>query len=278
MSKSNSAPMTGRNSAAFFGLNLSKRAQFWLLTLLGAAGFLVVWYGAVALQVAPSQFLPMPHQVLRKFYELATTPFAGYVLHQHMMASLGRFLMGFGLAAIIGLPLGLLMGWFRWLDAMVSPIFDGLRFVPPIAWVPFAALWFGTGIGGPTLIIFAGAFPPCLINAYRGAKQIDKTLLEAAQSLNTGAFRMLTEILFPATVPSVIAGLRIGAGLGWMSLIGAELIVASSGMGNIIVKGQSAIATDIVMAGMVAIGLVGAVLDILLRRIEAWLLRNRQKI
>ncbi|MCX8504995.1 MAG: hypothetical protein ORN98_00050, partial [Alphaproteobacteria bacterium] len=111
MSKSNSAPMTGRNSAAFFGLNLSKRAQFWLLTLLGAAGFLVVWYGAVALQVAPSQFLPMPHQVLRKFYELATTPFAGYVLHQHMMASLGRFLMGFGLAAIIGLPLGLLMGW-----------------------------------------------------------------------------------------------------------------------------------------------------------------------
>ena len=93
--------------------------------------------------------------------------------------------------------------------------------------------------------------------------------------LGVGHFKTITEVLFPAAVPSIIAGLRIGAGLGWMSLVGAELIVASSGMGYLIVKGQSAIATDIVMAGMVAIGLVGVVIDLALRRIESWLLKYR---
>jgi NitT/TauT family transport system permease protein len=169
-----------------------------------------------------------------------------------------------------------MMGWFGWLDDIVSPLFDSLRFIAPVAWVPFAALWFGTGIGGPTLIIFAGAFPPCLINAYRGAKNVDIRFLEAASMLGVGNFRTITEVLFPAAVPSIIAGLRIGAGLGWMSLVGAELIVASSGMGNLIVRAQSAVATDIVMAGMLAIGAVGVVIDILIRRIETMLLKHRQ--
>jgi taurine transport system permease protein len=89
------------------------------------------------------------------------------------------------------------MGWFRILDEIVSPIFDGLRFIAPIAWVPFAALWFGTGIGGPIMIIFAGAFPPCVINAYRGAKFVDPRLIEAANMLGTPNHRVITEILLP---------------------------------------------------------------------------------
>jgi len=99
---------------------------------------------------------------------------------------------------------------------------------------------------------------------------------EAAAMLGVGSFRTITEVLFPAAVPSIIAGLRVGAGLGWMSLIGAELIVASSGMGYLIVKGQSAIATDTVMSGMLAIGLVGICIDVVLRKVEAMLLRHRR--
>src|SRR5690242_5686513 len=102
---------------------------------------------------------------------------------------------------------------------MVTPVFDGLRFIAPIAWVPFAALWFGTGVGGPIMIIFAGAFPPCVINAYRGAKQVDPRLIEAAEMLGTGHVRMMTSILLPASVPSIVAGLRVAAGLGWQSLV-----------------------------------------------------------
>ena len=109
------------------------------------------------------------------------------------------------------MPLGLLMGWFRWLDHIVTPVFDGLRFIAPIAWVPFAALWFGTGIGGPMLIIFAGAFPPCLINAYRGARFVDNKYIEAAQMLAHRAAHH-PEVLLPASLPSIVAGLRIRRG------------------------------------------------------------------
>lgn len=249
--------------------------EFWRLTAIGTIAFFAFWYLARALHFAPPQFLPMPHEVLIKLIDLTHNPFAGYTLAQHMLSSLHRFAMGFGLAALIGVPLGLAMGWFRLLDDIVTPLFDGLRFIAPVAWVPFAALWFGTGIGGPTLIIFAGALPPCLINAYRGAKNVDVRFLEAASMLGASNFKTVTEVLFPAAVPSIIAGLRIGAGLGWMSLIGAELIAASSGMGNLIVRAQSALATDTVMAGMIAIGMVGIVIDVLLRRLERQLLKHR---
>lgn len=245
------------------------------LTLVGTAALFGVWYLAAFLKLAPPKFFPMPHQVVEKLFELTQAPFAGFTLQQHMASSLQRYSLGFGLAALVGVPLGLMMGWFRWLDDIITPLFDGLRFIAPVAWVPFAALWFGTGAGGPTLIIFAGAFPPCLINAYRGARGVDLRFLEAASMLGVGNFKTITEVLFPAAVPSIIAGLRIGAGLGWMSLVGAELIAASSGMGYLIVKGQSAIATDIVMAGMVAIGMVGLVIDLALRRVEAFLLKHR---
>lgn len=249
--------------------------QFLFLTFAGAAAFLAVWYFARFAKLTPPQFLPMPHEVVLKFFQLFSEPFAGSTLDQHMMASLQRFSMGFCLAAAIGVPLGLAMGWFRWLDDVVTPLFDALRFIAPVAWVPFAALWFGTGAGGPALIIFAGAFPPCLINAYRGARNVDLLYLEAASVLGVSNLKMITDVLFPAAVPSIIAGLRIGAGLGWMSLVGAELIAASSGMGNLIVRAQSAVATDTVMAGMVAIGCVGVVIDVLLRRLERQLLKHR---
>jgi ABC-type nitrate/sulfonate/bicarbonate transport system permease component len=246
------------------------------LSLIGLTSFFAIWYLAAFLHLIPRQFLPMPHEVVLKLIDLTQTPFAGHLLHEHMASSLQRFAWGFGIAALVGVPLGLLMGWFGWLDDIVSPLFDGLRFIAPVAWVPFAALWFGTGAGGPTLIIFAGAFPPCLINAYRGAQSVEVRYTEAASMLGIGNFRTITEVLFPAAVPSIIAGLRIGAGLGWMSLVGAELIASSSGMGYLIVKGQSAIATDIVMAGMLAIGFVGVLIDVAIRKLESRLLRHRQ--
>ena len=215
-----------------------------------------------------AQFLPTPLAVVQEFARLTREPFVGFTLQTHLLSSLGRFAMGFGLAAAVGIPLGLAMGWFRTLDAIVSPLFDALRFVAPIAWVPFAALWFGTGIGGPVLIIFSGAFPPCVINAYRGAKFVEPRLIEAARMLGVGHLRMVGEVLFPAAIPSIVAGLRISAGLGWQSLIGAELIVASSGIGYLMVKGQSNISTAIVMSGMLAIGFVGFAIDTLLRALE----------
>jgi ABC-type nitrate/sulfonate/bicarbonate transport system permease component len=240
----------------------------WVLSGIGIAAFFGFWTLAAVSGLTQPQFLPTPLAVLEKFIDLTHQPFVGHTLQQHLLSSMGRFFMGFGLAVAIGIPLGLLMGWFRWLDSIVSPLFDALRFVAPIAWVPFAALWFGTGIGGPVLIIFTGAFPPCVINAYRGAKFVEPRFIEAARTLGAGHLRMITEVLLPASIPSIVAGLRVSAGLGWQSLVGAELIVASSGIGYLMVKGQSNVSTTIVMSGMIAIGIVGVAIDVLLRALE----------
>ena len=246
-----------------------------LRSITGLVAFFGIWSLASQVGVAPPQFLPPPWAVAAKFVELVREPFAGYTLQHHLLSSFLRFGMGFGLGALMGVPLGLAMGWFRWLDGIVSPLFDALRFVAPIAWVPFAALWFGTGIGGPVLVIFAGAFPPCLINAYRGARYVDPLHIEAAQTLGASHWLVITEVLLPASVPSIVAGLRVSAGLAWQSLIGAELIVASSGIGYLLVKGQASISTSIVMSGMLAIGMVGLVVDALLRQLEARIQRRR---
>jgi ABC-type nitrate/sulfonate/bicarbonate transport system permease component len=242
---------------------------------LGVALFLGLWTFLTVSGIVPRQFLPTPLDVATRFTQLLTSPFAGATLPQHLASSFQRYAYGVLLAALVGVPLGLLMGWFRLLDDIITPLFDGLRFIAPIAWVPFAALWFGVGIGGPVMIIFAGAFPPCLINAYRGARFVEPRLIEAARMLGTGNFRTITEILLPAAVPSIIAGLRVSAGLGWQSLVGAELIVAAAGVGFMMVQAQGSVQTATVMTGMIAIGVVGMLIDVLLRQGEGWLRRRR---
>lgn len=238
------------------------------LSALGAALFFGGWHLLAASGAVSPQALPTPVAVLETTWRLLGEPFAGHTLLEHLLASLGRFAMGFGLAALVGVPLGLAMGRWRLLDDIVSPLFEALRFVAPLAWVPFAALWFGTGIGGPVMVIFAGAFPPCLINAHRGAKLVEARLVEAAQTLGAGGFRIMAEVLLPGALPSIVAGLRVSAGLAWQSLIGAELIVASAGIGYVMVQAQSNLAPAVVMAGMLAVGVVGLLIDVALRRIE----------
>lgn len=235
------------------------------LSAAAIALFIIVWWLASFSGVVARQFLPGPLTVLDTFVNLLRTPYAGSTVETHLLFSLGRFAGGFLLAALVGVPLGLLMGLFRPLDQAVSPLFNAARFVSPIAWVAFAALWFGTGPGGPMLVIFVGAFPSCVINSYRGAKFADVRLLEAARTLGASPLRIVSQVLLPSALPSIVAGLRVAAGMGWQSLIGAELIVASSGIGYMMVAAQSDVRTPVVMCGMIAIGIVGLAIDALLQ-------------
>lgn len=237
------------------------------LGLLGLGLFLGLW-SAASLLSAPASLLPPPWQVVERFAALQRQPFAGDTLLGHLWASMQRFGMAYALALAIGIPLGLMMGWFNAVDRIVGPLFHALRFIAPIAWVPFAVLWFGTGIGGPVLVIFAGALPPCLLSAWRGARLVPPQLLEAARMLGTPGWRVMTEVLLPACVPALVAGMRVSAGTAWQSLIGAELIVVSSGVGYLMVQGQAQISTATVMSGMIAIGAVGVLIDVLLRQFE----------
>ncbi len=238
------------------------------LTLLSVASVSVV-LGAWSLasltgHLAPG-ICPPPWAIPTATYRLLTQGFAGHTLQYHLLTSLGRFAAGFLLAAFTGIPLGLVMGWSAPVRHIVTPFFETFRFIAPLAWIPFAALWFGTGIGGPVLIVFSGAFAPCVINAFRGAQLVDPVLLEASRTLGASPWRLTADVLLPGAFPSIFAGLRISAALAWQSLVGAELIAASSGVGYLMVQGQGSFETDIVFVGMISIGLVGLAMDAMLQ-------------
>ena len=240
----------------------------WGWSLLGLGLFFGLWQGIVSTGLVSEFVLPSPIDVIERTITLMGRPFAGFLLWEHALSSLGRFLGGYLLAVVIGVPLGLMMGRFRLLEDIVSPLFEAYRYVAPLAWVPFAALWFGTGIGGPIMIIFTGAFAPCLVNAYRGARLVEPHLIEAAQTHGASEFRIAREVLLPGALPSIVAGLRIAAGLGWQSLIGAELIVVSSGIGYVMTQGQMNLSPSTVMTAMLVIGLIGLTIDVILRGVE----------
>jgi len=245
-----------------------------LASALGIATFVGVWSAVTLGGIVSPQFLPSPIGLLERVFELAQQPYAGSVLQQHLLASLHKFGISYLLAVVIGVPLGLAMGRFRVLDWAITPLFEMLRFIPPIAWVPFSILWFGTGFMAPTLVIFAGAFSPCVLNAYRGARQIDRPIIEAAQTLGAGPWYMIKDVVLPGALPHVVAGLRVSAGFGWQSLIGAELIVGSTGLGYLIIQGESNIEPAVVVAGMLTIGVVGACIDYAMRALEDWIRRD----
>ena len=242
--------------------------EHWLMPLLGIATLFGGWALFSSLGLVSPAFLPSPVTVLRSMVEHTHVPYAGSVLQFHLLASLEKFLVSFSIAVALGVPIGLLMGRFKAMEWAISPAFEGFRFIPPIAWVPFAIFWFGTGFLAPTLVIFAGAFAPCVLNSYRGAKLIDKHLIEAAQTLGAGRWITLTEILLPAALSHIVAGVRVGAGFGWQSLIGAELIVGSTGLGYMIVQGGSNLQPAIVISGMITIGIVGATIDFAMRAVQ----------
>lgn len=244
------------------------RRELAVLSAVGAIAFFGVWHLVASSGLMTKLVLPSPLDVITSCLRMIVQPFAGDTLEGHLLASLGRWALGFVLAAVIGVPLGLAMGHWRLLDDIVSPLFEAYRYVAPLAWVPFAALWFGTGIGGPTMVIFAGAFAPCVVNAYRGAQLVERQLTEAAQTLGASGPRILREVLLPGALPSIVSGLRVSAGLAWQSLVGAELIVVSSGVGFVLVQGQSNLSPEIVMSAMLAIGMVGLLIDIALRGAE----------
>lgn len=232
-----------------------------LLSVASVIFVLAVWSVAeLAGYLRPSDF-PPPWDVFTTLFRLVTVGFAGLTLQSHLIASFGRFAAGFLLAAAIGVPLGLVMSWSAPIRYLVEPFFEAFRFIAPLAWMPFAALWFGTGIGGPILIVFSGAFAACVINTFRGAQLIDPVLTEVAYALGANSWRLATDILLPGSLPSIVAGLRVSAALGFQSLIAAELISANSGVGYLIVQGQGSFETSIVVAGMIAIGVMGLVID-----------------
>jgi taurine transport system permease protein len=243
----------------------------------GAGVVLVLgtWTILTSFRIVPAEFLPGPSEVIQAgFAELTTRKISGSLLQVHVLASLEKFLLSYSLSVTIGVALGLAMGRYRWIDRIISPMFDALRFIPPIAWVPFSILWFGTGIVAPTMIVFVAAFAPCVINAQRGVALLDPILVEATRTFGAKPFILFSQILIPGALPQIIAGMRIGAGLGWQSLVAAELIVGNTGLGYAMTQSVQSLDTPTLIVCMISIGSIGAMMDYGLGYIE---LRSRRR-
>jgi ABC-type nitrate/sulfonate/bicarbonate transport system permease component len=191
----------------------------------------------------------------------------------HLMASLKREASAF-LFAVSAIPLGLAMGWWRLVYNQVNPIMEIMRPIPPLAWIPLSILWFGIGDEQNEFIIFLGMFFPILVNTIVGVKNIDPNLVRAARSLGAPEHKVLARIVLKGALPQIITGVRIGLGVGWMALVAAELVGANSGLGFLINDARSMLRTDTITVGMLAIGVVGFLIDtaiqILSRRLLPW--------
>jgi NitT/TauT family transport system permease protein len=240
-----------------------------VLSISSVLGFLFLWYMITDLSgLMPAIVLPSPEKVFFTIYEKVLVPVGEEKLFGHIGVSLVRILVGVGIALGLAIPLGILMGWYEDLDSLASPIIEVMRPIPPIAWIPLAILWFGIGLGSKVFIIAIGVFFPTLINTYIGVKFVDPLLIKAAQTLGARDKDILWEVVVPASVPLIVAGVRIGVGLGMMCLVAAELVAASSGLGFLIMLGGDDLKPELSITGMILIGILGLIADRVILGIE----------
>jgi ABC-type nitrate/sulfonate/bicarbonate transport system permease component len=192
-----------------------------------------------------------------------------------MLYSLYRVALGYAVAALLAIPLGLLMGWSSRLLRMVRPLFELIRPIPPLAWIPIAILWFGIGIKSAAFIIFLGAFFPILLNTISGVLSIHPILIEAARTLHASERDIFLKVLLPGAIPSIFVGMRIGIGIGWMTLVAAEFtgVKEGFGLGYMIMTARDIQRPDEILAGMLVIGVMGLLIDIGLRATESRTIR-----
>jgi NitT/TauT family transport system permease protein len=238
--------------------------------LVGLFLCLLVWEVVAASGLMNERLLPGPSVVVR----------SGLVMMQsgelavHAAASIRRVLVGFLLAALVAIPLGMFLGGQPKASQFILPILEVIRPVPPIAWIPLAILWFGIRDGASFFIVALGAFFPIFTNAFEGIRGFTSAYLQAAQCLGASRWGIFSEIYLPGSMPHILTGLRIGLGTAWTSVIAAELVGAQRGLGYVVQVNRLLLRTDNILVGMACIGLAGFLLSqaisILERRLLVW--------
>lgn len=241
------------------------------------AGLVIVWWLATdGLQLASPLVLPSPRAVAQAAWALVFDPeistFSGGVyngsLLGHALISTGRVLLGFAAGVLIALPLGILIARNAQLEPYVDTLVQLTRPIPPIAWTPLAILWFGIGLKAVVFLIFLGAFWPMLLNTVSGVRAVPAILGRAAASLGASRRQILFTVVLPAATPYLFTGLRLAFGAAWVTIVAAELIAASEGLGYLIMSARRIMAAPDIVVGMLTIGFIGLAFDRLFHALE----------
>lgn len=230
---------------------------------------LVIWQILFYTGIVNPILLPGPEKIWNSFINLIK---AGS-LYKNIGMSILRVIEGFLLAAIFGILLGIIVGLSKHFDRITNIVIQIVRPIPPIAWIPLAILWFGIGENSKIYIIFLGAFFPIFTNVVEGIHQVDKKLIEVARVLEISKGKLITKVIIPSALPFIMTGIRVGLSGAWMCVVAAELIASTSGVGYMISDARQLSQTDVVIVGMLIIGIIGKVMDVLLLRFQKSLVK-----
>ena len=235
--------------------------------------FFLAWELVIDLGIVPRTMLESPFEVIKLFIvKLSEANPDGATWPVHAWTSIKEAFTGYILSLAIGIPLGLLMGWFKTVEGLARPIFEMLRPIPSIAWIPMTIFWFGIGLSGKIFIITMAGFIPCVINSYYGVKMTNPTLIQMARTYGASNWNIFTRICIPSALPMVFGALQIALATCWTTLVAAELIAADTGLGFLITMGRKLTLPGLVVLGMVSVGLTGAVIGLVIDRVEKKLL------
>jgi taurine transport system permease protein len=222
-------------------------------------------------------FLASPATLWDAFASSLREPYGGATLFQHILVSLGEVLAGFVGGIAVGIPLGIGMGWSPLIGRAMGPFFNTLRQVPPLAWVPLAVVWFGIGFAPKAFVIFIAAIVPCTINAFVGVRTVDRDLLNAARVFGARGRRLLWQAVVPSAAPLLFTGARLSLQISWTTVVAAELLASSAGLGFMMVNASRNLQPEFIMLSMALIGLLGALMTRVLERVQARLITWQER-
>ncbi len=240
--------------------------------------FLLIWYFGVA-GSSLKVIMPGPFVVLEGFFRSFVEPIGKHVMLSHIGYSLMRVLPAYIVGSLAGIIIGILMGWYPKVNDFVRPIFEIFRPIPPIAWIPIAIVWFGIAEGSKWFLIFLAAIMPVIQNAYAGATSVDPILIKCSKMLGASDRQIFMNVALPSSVPNIFAGLQVGLAGSWATVVAAEMIRSSEGVGWIIISSMDTNDVTQSLVGIVAIGIVGFILAIIMRKMEdIFCLWNKREI
>ncbi|MCZ2896942.1 ABC transporter permease subunit [Burkholderia thailandensis] len=226
------------------------------------------WWLAARFEWVSAALLPGPEAVLRKLVVLSTEGFDDATLGQHLLASLARIATAFALALVTAIPAGVLIATNRIVRGAVDPIIEFYRPIPPLAYLPLMVVWFGIGDASKVLLIYLTMVAPLAIATAAGASGVSESRLRAAASLGATRLKLLRHVVLPSALPDILTGVRIALGAGWSTLVAAELIAATRGLGFMVYSASRFLVTDVVIAGILVIGAIAIALEIGLRALQ----------
>ena len=244
---------------------LSSRARLGILTV---GALVLLWWLVASLRLVPPLFLPSPIDVMGKLGDVAVHGFADATLAQHLAASLARIGAALIAAVAIGVPVGLAMGLSRTARGIFDPLIEFYRPIPPLAYLPLVIIWFGIGEVAKTLLIYLAAFAPIAIATAAGVRGVPESRLNAARSLGATRLQLVIHVVLPNTLPDILTGIRIGLGTGWSTLVAAELVAATRGLGFMIQSASQFLVTDVVVMGILVIAVVAFALELAIRFVQ----------